>query len=124
MNLEHQNNGSFSGELHHPHELSDAQGLPRTLFRVFERSENPISSLSLLRPGEGSSRALPEAHSKGFGFSRPPARLDLQLGQRNTRTTENLHPLYGAATATHLQPGGKSALYHWWTLSQLHRGES
>jgi hypothetical protein len=114
--MECTNNGSFSGELHHPNELSDAQGLPRTLFRVFARRENPISSLSLLQPGESCSRALPEINSEGVGSSRPSARLNLQLRQGNTGMPENLHPLYGEASTAHLQPGGNAALHRWWTL--------
>jgi hypothetical protein len=116
MNVECTTNGSFSGELYHPNELSDAQGLPRTLFPVFERSKNTISSLSLLQPGESGSRALPEIDSEGVGASRLSARLDLQLRQGKTGTPKNLHSLYGEDSAAHLQPGGNPALYYWWTL--------
>jgi hypothetical protein len=116
MNLEHTNNEGFSGELHHPDELSDAQRSLRTLSPVFARSENPISSLSLLRPGESCSHALPETHSEDVGSSRLSARLNLQLGQGNTGTPENLYPLYGAASTAHLQCGGNPTLHHWWTL--------
>lgn len=116
MNVECTKNGGFTGELHHPNELFDAQGLPRTLSRVFARSESTISSLSLLRPGESCSDALPEINSEGIGSSRLSARLDLQLRQRNTAMPENLHPLYGEAPAAHLQPGGNPALHHWGTL--------
>ena len=116
MNVECTNNGSFCGELHQANELSDAPGLPRRLSPVFTRSKNTVSSLSLLRPGESCSRALPEIDSEGAGSSRPSARLNLQLRQRNTGTPEDLHPLYGKASPAHLQPGGDPALYHWWTL--------
>jgi hypothetical protein len=116
MNVEYTNNGGFSGELHHPNELSDAQGLPRTLSRVFARSKNTIPSLPLLRAGESGSRALPETHSEGVGSPRLPAWLDLQLRQRNTGMSKNLHPLYGGDSAAHLQPGGNPALHYGWTL--------
>ena len=118
MNVEYKNNGSFSGELHHPNELSDTQGSPGTLFRVFARRENPLSSLSLLRPGESCSRALPEINSECAGSLRPSARLDLQLRQGNTGMPENLHPLYGETSTTDLQSRGNPALHHWWTLSR------
>ena len=116
MDLECTNNGGFSGELHHPIELSDAQGSPRTLSPVFARSKNPVSSLPLLRAGESCSRTLPEIHPEGVGSARLSARLDLQLRQRNTGMPENLHSLYGEESAAHLQPGGNPALHHWWTL--------
>jgi hypothetical protein len=116
MNAECTNNGSFSGELHHPNELSDAQGSGGTLSPVFARSEKPLPSLSLLRPSEGGSRALPETHSEGVGSARLSARLDLQLRQRNTGMPQNLRSLYGENSAAHLQPGGNPALHHWWTL--------
>jgi hypothetical protein len=116
MNVECTNNGGFSGELHHPNELSDAQGSPGTLSRVFARSKNPVSSLPLLRAGESCSRTLPEIHPEGVGSARLFARLDLQLRQRNTGMQENLHPLYGEDSAAYLQPGGNSALHHWGTL--------
>ena len=116
MNVEYTNNGGFSGELHHPNELSDAQGLPRTLSPVFARSKNAVSSLPLLRAGENCSRTLPKIHPEGVGSPRLSARLDLQLRQRNTGMPENLHSLYGEESAAHLQPGGNPALHHWWTL--------
>jgi len=116
MNVEYTNNGGFSGELHHPNELSDAQGSPGTLSPVFARSKNPVSSLPLLRAGESCSRTLPEIHPEGVGSARLSARLDLQLRQRNTGMPENLHSLYGEESAAHLQPGGNPALHHWWTL--------
>src|SRR4030095_11620231 len=122
MNVECTTNGSFSGELYHPNELSDAQGLPRTLFPVFERSKNTISSLSLLQAGESGSHALPEIESEGVGASRLSARLDLQLRQGKTGTPKNLHSLYGEDSAAHLQPRGKSALYHCGTLPQYTEG--
>jgi hypothetical protein len=116
MNVEYTNNGGFSGELHHPNELSDAQGLPRTLSPVFARSKNAVSSLPLLRAGESCSRTLPKIHPEGVGSARLSARLDLQLRQRNPGMQENLHPLYGEDSAAHLQPGGNPALHYWWTL--------
>ena len=116
MNLEYTKNGGFSGELHHPNELSDAQGSPGTLSPVFARSKNAVSSLPLLRAGESCSRALPEIHPEGVGSARLSARLDLQLRQRNTGMPENLHSLYGEDSAAHQQPGGNPALHHWWTL--------
>jgi hypothetical protein len=122
MDMKCTNNGSFAGELHQPNELSDAEKLPRTLSRVFARGENTISSLPLLRSGESGPRALPETHSESVGSSRLSARLDLQLGQRNTGMPENLHPFYGEASAAHLQPGGNPALHHWWTLPSYTEG--
>jgi hypothetical protein len=116
MNLECTHNGGLSGELHHANELSNTEKLPRTSSRVFARGESTISSFPLLRAGESGPRALPKTHSESVGSSRLSARLDLQLGQRNTGTQENLHPLYGKASAAHLQPEGNSALHHWWTL--------
>ena len=116
MNQQCTNNKGFSGELHQPNELSDAPGLPRRLSRVFARRKNTVSSLSLLRAGASCSRALPETDSEGVSSSRPSARFDLQLRQRNTGTPENLHPLYGKAAAAHLQRGGDPALYRRRTL--------
>src|SRR5262245_31391339 len=116
MNVEHTNDRSPSGELHQPNDLFDA-ALPRTFSRVFERSEKPISCFSPLRSSESSSRSVPQINSEGAGASRPSARPNLQLRQRNTRVPENLHPLYGKASAAHLQLGGYPALHRWWTLS-------
>jgi hypothetical protein len=116
MNVEYTNDGGFSGELHRPNELSDAQESPGTLSPVFARSKNAVSSLSFLQAGESCSRTLPAIHSEGVGSARLFARLDLQLRQRNTGMQENLHSLYGEESAAHLQPGGKPALHHWWTL--------
>ena len=116
MNVEYTNDGGFSGELHRPNELSDAQGLPKTLSPVFAQSKSAVSSLSLLRAGASCSRTLPEIHPEGVGSARLSARLDLQLRQRNTGMPENLHSLYGEDSAAHLQPGGNPALHHWWTL--------
>jgi len=116
MKVECTNNGGFTGELHRPNELSDAQGSPATLSPVFARSKKAVSSLPLLRAGESCSRTLPAIHSEGVGSSRLSARLDLQLRQRNTGMQENLHSLYGEESAAHLQPGGKPTLHHWWTL--------
>jgi hypothetical protein len=118
MKVECTNNGGFTGELHRPNELSDAQGSPATLSPVFARSKNAVSSLPLLRAGESCSRTLPEINSEGVGASRLSARLNLQLGQGNTGMPENLHPLYGEASTAHLQPGGNPALHRWWTLQR------
>jgi hypothetical protein len=122
MNVECTNNGSFSGELHHRNELSDTQGWPGTLSPVFARSENSISALSLLRPGKSCSRALPKIDSECVGSSWSSARLDLHLGQGDTRTQENLHPLYGEPSAAYLQPRGDTALHYWWTLPRYTEG--
>jgi hypothetical protein len=116
MKVECTTNGSFSGELHHRNELSDAQGFPRALSRVFERSNNTLSSFSLFRRRESCSRALPEIDSEGFGASRLSARINLQLRQGDKGMPENLHTFYGEATTAHLQPEGNPALYHWRTL--------
>ena len=116
MNQQCTNNQGFSGELHKPNELSDAPGLSRRLPLRFARSKNTLSSLSLLRPGESCSCALPEIDSQGAGSPRPSARLDLQLRQRDAGTPENLHPLYGKSSAPDLQLGGNATLHHRWTL--------
>jgi hypothetical protein len=111
MNQQWTNNEGFSGELHQPNELSDAPELPRRLSRLSAPGKNTVPPFPLLRAAASCSRALSEIDSKGAGSSRPPARLNLQLGQRNTRTPENLHPLHGKSAAPHLQPGRDPALY-------------
>lgn len=116
MNSERAETRNDASELHRHDGNHNVPARAERSCKTFARGQKQISSLSLFRPRESRSRALPEIDSEGVSSSRLSARPDLQLRQRNTGMPENLRSLYGEDSAAHLQRGGNPALHHWWTL--------